>query len=83
MIVDPINEDQVFDRLRNALAKTGIALRRGTLDGMAHDERGRFYTTREGSEEIAERHVDIERAARKLGVLLANEAMVPAHGAGV
>ena len=83
MINDPISEDEVFERLRADLATRGLALRRGTLDGMAADSRGRFFSTREGADEIVERDVDIERAARQRGLLEPNEAMVPAHGEGL
>lgn len=82
MIVDPITEDTLYERLRQALALQGLVLRRGTLDGMAHDRRGRFFITREGSEAVAEYDVDIERRARATGVLEPNEAVVPAHGTG-
>jgi hypothetical protein len=83
MIVDPVTEDEVFERLRASLEKDGIALRRGTLDGMSDDSRGRFYTTPSGSEEISERNVDLDRLARRQGVLKPNEALVPSKGEGV
>jgi hypothetical protein len=81
MIVDPITEDEVFERLRAALAGRGMTLHRGTMDGMSADKRGRFFITRNGSDEIAEQDVDIDRRARACGVLQPNEALVPAHGA--
>jgi hypothetical protein len=80
MIVDPVSEDEVFERLRTELSKEGIELRRGSLDGMAKDERGRFYTTVGGSEAVSDRHVDIERLARRKQVLRPNEAIVPSKG---
>jgi hypothetical protein len=80
MIVDPVPEDEVFDRLRASLEKDGIALRRGTLDGMSDDPRGRFYTTPTGSEEVSEPRVDLDRMARQKGVLKPNEALVPSKG---
>jgi hypothetical protein len=80
MIVDPVSEDAVFERLRAELSKEGIALHRGSLDGMAKDELGRFYTTAAGSETISDRHVDIERLARQKQVLRPNEAIVPSKG---
>lgn len=82
MIVDPITEDELCERLHAPLATQGLALHRGTLDGMAHTTRGRFFITRLGSEEVAENDVNIEDRARRMGVLKDNEALVPAHGAG-
>jgi hypothetical protein len=80
MIVDPVSEDEVFERLRTRLASRDLALHRGSLDGMKHDELGRFYTTRADSESIVDRHVDIERWARQEGALKPNEALVPSKG---
>jgi hypothetical protein len=80
MIVDPVSEDEVFERLRTRLASRGLALHRGSLDGMRHDEIGRFYTTDVDSESIVDRHVDIERWARQEGALRPNEAVVPSKG---
>ncbi|HEY4066993.1 MAG TPA: hypothetical protein VGM74_08880 [Burkholderiaceae bacterium] len=81
MIVDPIPEDEVFDRLRPVLRAQGLDLHRGPLDGMSRGEVGRFYTTKNGaSGEVDERDLDLERRARALGVLRVNEAMVPSHG---
>ena len=80
MIVDPVTEDEVFERLRADLARQGVCLHRGPLDGMAHNETGRFYTTREGSDVIAERNVELDRWARRHGVLKPNEALVPSKG---
>jgi hypothetical protein len=82
MIVDPVTEDQVFERLRVRLEKDGVELRRGTLDGMKDDSRGRFYTTPIGSDEISDRKVDLDRLARAKGVLQPNEALVPSKGEG-
>jgi hypothetical protein len=47
---------------------------------MAHDERGRFYTTRAETDEVLEPHVDLDRSARHAGVLKPNEALVPTIG---
>lgn len=81
MIVDPITEDEVFERLRPVLSAQGMDLHRGPLDGMTTGEVGRFFTTRSGTEEVAESDLDLERRARQVGVLRPNEAMVPSHGA--
>lgn len=80
MIVDPVNEDEVFERLRAALLKHGLTLHRGTLDGAAHDELGRFFTTVGTHGPVQDRHVDLQRWARREHVLGVNEAFVPAHG---
>ena len=82
MIVDPVTEDEVFERLRPALSAQGLTLHRGTLDGMAGDTPGRFYITRGDSDEIVETDVELDRRAREAGVLKPNEALVPAHGEG-
>ena len=83
MIVDPVTEDEVFERLRHELVAQGLTLHRGTLDGMADDKRGRFYITRSDSGEIVETDVELDRRARAAGVLKPNEALVPAHGEGM
>ena len=83
MIVDPVTEDEVFERLRPELESQGLTLHRGTLDGMADDKLGRFYITRSDSGEVVEADVELDRRARQAGVLKANEALVPAHGEGI
>jgi hypothetical protein len=80
MIVDPVTEDEVFERLRAHLGRQGIALHRGSLDGMAKDDRGRFFTTVGASDGVSDRHVNIERLARQEGLLHPNEAIVPSKG---
>ena len=83
MIVDPVTEDEVFERLRAGLSSEGLVLHRGHLDGMAADVIGRFYLTKAGSPDIVENDVDIERRARAMDLLKPNEALVPAHGEGI
>jgi hypothetical protein len=80
MIVDPIPEDSVFDRLKPLLSAQGVTLHRGPLDGMTRGAVGRFFTTRGDSGEVQDSDLDLERSARQLGALSANEAMVPSHG---
>jgi hypothetical protein len=80
MIVDPITEDEVFERLRPVLTAQGVTLHRGPLDGMTRGEVGRFYTTRADAGQVVDSDLELEREARQVGVLRPNEAMVPSHG---
>jgi hypothetical protein len=68
VIISPVPEPEVFERLRADLSEQGITLHRGSRSSGAFDDKGRYYaTTADGT--VEERNIDLERLARDRGVL--------------
>jgi hypothetical protein len=80
MIVDPVTEDEVFERVDTALQSQGLTLHKGVRDGTGYGDRGRFFTTVGESGAVRDRDIDLDKWARRLDVLKVNEAMVPSVG---
>jgi len=71
----PVSERALVARIDRAMAKNGETLKRCREDSRWFNELGRYYTVNVSINGITDKHVDLEKLGRKMGVLSEYETL--------